>query len=266
MGDTKETSSSKDVFARSCKTPRSPENEPETSQVEKKRKSSSEQTSEQTLIDIYSILQKMSKENEDIRRENKEFRNEIAKLNENFEVERRQSRLQREQMVKKVDAMEGRIRELEDRLERRESIEKSRNIIVRGVGEKEGEDPEETKRKLMEMIEEKINIRPNILFAKRIGKKIENRSRTIMASFSQIEEKRVIMRNKFKLKGTRVFIEDDYTEKIIRIRQRLFEHAKKLRDQGQRVKVIRNKIIINNVLHELVMENGSESLVETKNL
>lgn len=202
------------------------------------------------------MMSKMDLNSQEIKQEITDMRRE---LKEEREIG---TRIEGEVIVlkDKIFRLEKKIEFQEEKWERRE---RERNIVVRGIEENEDENDEETKEKTIRAIEEKLKIKPKINKAYRVGKKRDGWIRPIKASFYELNEKWEITNMRKHLKGTNLYIDEDYSSRVRNTRRKLFQMARKLRDEGKRVQVRYDTIRIENIDY-ILMEDGNEVVLQEK--
>jgi hypothetical protein len=122
-----------------------------------------------------------------------------------------------------------------------------KNIIFRGLEIKENE----ARLGLREIIQKEIREKLGIVNAKTktvrsLGKDEGNRQRPILLEMEDVEGKIEIMKNRTKLKGTKIFLEDDLDWESRQIQRKLIEIAKTQRERGKKAKVVTGMIWIDN--------------------
>ena len=122
------------------------------------------------------------------------------------------------------------------------------NLIFYNIEEHERENTTEIIHKLLE---EKMDIQDAATKIKidrslRLGRRREStdKPRPIVVKFNYHEDKEHIRFNAKKLKGTRIGISEQYPEEIAKIRQSLIPELKKAKAAGKKVKLVRDKLII----------------------
>ena len=127
--------------------------------------------------------------------------------------------------------------DLEDRSRRN-------NLRIDGVVEHVGETWEITEQKVKDIFMNNLNIDKHIEVdrAHRVGEKRENRKRTIVLRLNKFKDKEEIKRCAKKLKGTGIYINDDFSPVTLERRKHLLKTAKDLREQGKGAKVIKSKL------------------------
>lgn len=214
---------------------------------------------EDTLAVILREIKEMAAKQE-------ETNKKLDDVNEQMRREREEYREAQGRMELEIGDLKRKIGTLQARIDVFENEGRKRNVVVKGVEEKSEED---VKRTLKQIFQEKLGTESNVLEATRMGRKIEGRDRPIKATFSSFEDKKKIMREKPKLRGTQIFIENEYSLKTIEIRKTLFKIRRNLiaEDRNAKVIILKETIKINGTEYELVDEgNGGETLKEVKNI
>ena len=154
-------------------------------------------------------------------------------------------RMENEGLKKEVQEMKGKILQLEKKEESREKEERKNNIIVTfkpdKASSKNKEDIQKCAKEVCKKIgEDDIDVE-RILFVKE-----NRRGMTVVGmKIRDFQQKQKIMQNKFKLKGSETYIDNDLTKKEEYIQKQLRDLAKEKKRNGCQVKVGYNKLIIN---------------------
>lgn len=123
-----------------------------------------------------------------------------------------------------------------------------RNIIFFGV--EEGEKTyNELEQKILNIIKDKMGIpcdRKEIEIARRMGKKIENKTRPINITLTTFGKKIAILKNKKSLKDESIYVKEDYPENILAKRKSLQDQLQKEISEGKNAVLRYDKIIILN--------------------
>ena len=147
-----------------------------------------------------------------------------------------------------------RIELLETRLMRVEKLEKKNNIVIKGADIQN--DP--PKQEVAEFLQSTIQVQAKIIEATKIkttlGKDI------IVAKLGSWEDKQNIMQAKSKLKGTKVFVDNDLTKEENRVQANLRKLAKNERDQEKNVKVGYQKLIVDKQIWD--WDGKTEKIIE----
>ena len=125
------------------------------------------------------------------------------------------------------------------------------NLLFYNVEEEERENTDE---KIYQILEEKLQIpdarsRIKIDRSHRVGRKrhAQRKPRAIVVKFNYFKDREHIRLNARKLRGTRIGIAEQFPEEIEKIRQMLYPEMKKAKAEGHRVRMVRDKLYINNV-------------------
>ena len=88
-----------------------------------------------------------------------------------------------------------------------------------------------------------IDERIEIDRAHRVGYINPNKPRTIVLRCLRYKQKEEIKRCAKKLKGTGIYINDDFSRETLELRKELFQKAKYWRTQGKGAKVIKDRLV-----------------------
>ena len=127
------------------------------------------------------------------------------------------------------------------------------NLIFYNIKESDGEDTTEIIKDIMENtlgIENAKSIK--IARSHRMGKKQAKttiKQRTIVAKFNYFPDKERVLANARKFKGTGMAVSEQFPDEIAKERERLYPEMKKAKQQGKRVKLVRDKLCIDGHLY-----------------
>ena len=149
---------------------------------------------------------------------------------------------------KKVEKLQKQINELCDyqvgpkRLEftERKIVEsedwsRRNNLHIDGITEKENKTWDDCEQEVQSLIKDKLGIAENIVTerAHRIKKKENSKNpgkhRTIICQFLNYNDKTNILKNAKKLKGKNIFINEDFSQETMELRNELWEKVKNVR-------------------------------------
>ena len=206
------------------------------------RKSSckSEEISMEKIRDLFDIMFKKQEENilKILAANTKMFTEQMKVVNEkvqdiekSIEFTHNETKKEmnwiRDQHRKEIDELREKVRDMEDRSRRN-------NIRIEGVRESENEDWSTTKEKIRDIFQKNLGIKQQITIERaHRGKRQGNKPRTIIAKILNYEEKELILANARKLKGSGIFIHEDFSRETVLIRQKLWEEVKQLREKGK---------------------------------
>ncbi|MBY0580880.1 MAG: hypothetical protein K2P53_04280, partial [Rickettsiales bacterium] len=141
--------------------------------------------------------------------------------------------------LKSVNAEEekNKLRQLEDRQRRN-------NLRLEGLPENESESWEETEVKGLNIFENNLKLKGiYIERAHRTGKVDPKKHRAIVMKLLSYKDKVQILKNAKKLKGTGLYINEDYSLDTSILRKKLFEEMKTHRKNGMYSVVVYDKLI-----------------------
>ena len=109
------------------------------------------------------------------------------------------------------------------------------NLRIDGVTEKKGETWEQCEEEIQNVFKEKLGLENiNIERAHRSkGKTSSNKPRTIVCKLLSYKQKKEVLKNAKKLKGSNIFINEDFCFETMQRRKELWEEVKRLRSEGQ---------------------------------
>ena len=147
-----------------------------------------------------------------------------------------------------VDKQEKMIEELKDNQEAQEDYSRRRNIRIDGVIDDIKETSEQTQLKADKIIKEELGLdNIKIETAHRIPKKqnsLNSSPRSIMVRLVSDKQRDIIMRSTKKLKNSRIYINEDFCEATMKIRQNLYPQLKAARIAGNIAFIKRRSLII----------------------
>lgn len=172
------------------------------------------------LNKIMKMMTDMMSDIKDIKNEQQNYKEEMQLIRE----ENKELKLKVANLERKVDNMEKK--------------EKKNNIIIRGA--------EINEKDIKGSVQDPINklLGRNTEIAAAHVAKPRNGEPFMIIKLEKWEDKREMMRNKGKLKGTGVYIDDDLTEEESRIQKKLRDVAREERQRGKQVRVLYKKLII----------------------
>ena len=129
--------------------------------------------------------------------------------------------------IEDAENIHNKLVELEDRSRRN-------NIRIHGIKEHNKESWEECERRVHSMLKDWLDIENvEIERAHRTGRKSRSKPRTIVCKLLRFKDKQNILRKAKLLKGTNIFINEDYCQDTVECRKELWEEVKVLRSQGK---------------------------------
>ena len=124
---------------------------------------------------------------------------------------------------------------LEDKIDDLENRSRRQNIVVHGIEEDDHENWEQTEEKLISMIRDRLQIEippEQIERAHRTGFKHPAKPRPIVCKFISDKTKQRVLKNRKRLRGSKIYIDDDYSKKVREERMQLKEYMFEARSKG----------------------------------
>ena len=148
------------------------------------------------------------------------------------------------------------LKEQEDKLDDQEARSRRNNIVIHGIQRKNPKETwDECEELVRDLLEEKLNItNPKIERAHRLG---HSTKAPIILRFLSFKEKEEVLRKRASLKGTNIFINEDFTGRVRDIRSRLSPFLRKMREEGKRVNMVYDHLSVDGVRWNYVPETGS---------
>lgn len=144
------------------------------------------------------------------------------------------------QLRERVEKQEGKIESLEREI-------RKKNLVLRGVEENEREGSGETVDKVAQVVKAMgvgMEVQQDIDEVRRIGKPRDGVIRPILLKLTTINKKWEILGQSKKLRGTDIWVDEDYTKEVIEERKILYPQVKMARENGHRAFIKHNKLII----------------------
>lgn len=242
-----------DVFKKSKKISRSPAKTEESSTKKTETPEEMEEFKKLFMEMMKEFKEEMKTSNNVIKEELKEIRQEIKKNSITIaEIEALQRNIQEKEMkwMEDKEELERKVQSLGRRLEEQERKRRSNNIIIKGLQIDEGKPKEIVKNFLRTELDINCPIRSTVVI-----KKFQSGS-IIKVELEDITDKELVMKNKSKLKGKKVYIDSDYTPEERKMHMVIRKRANEERIKGNNIKIYYNKLIVNGKYFIWNMENG----------
>lgn len=135
----------------------------------------------------------------------------------------------------------------QERMINLEDRSQQKNLMVFGIAENEKESTDDLKSKVLtDIFEEILGVTlTTVERIHRVGKKNSNKPRPVVLRLFDCREKSKLYQNCKKLKGSGISIGDDFSKETLAKRKLLWNSAKQKRDDGERVQLNHDKLIIN---------------------
>lgn len=155
-------------------------------------------------------------------------------------------------LIPEYENMQRKLCELEDRSRRN-------NIVISGLVEQGSESWEDSEKQVIELCKSKLDIVDvSIERAHRLGKKMPNKTRPIICKLLNFKDKELIKQYGYKLKGTNIFINDDFSQRTRTARYHLRNFLKERKIQGAvTTKLNYDKLFIDGKLYVYSFESST---------
>lgn len=183
-----------------------------------------------------------------------ESNNRLEKKIDKLQEELTETKKENKEIKEKVRRAEQKIEEQERRIQTLEREIRKKNIIIYGVKEEENETEQIRKEKIKEVlkkIEIPIDISKEIQQIYRMGKQevIGGKSRPILVELTTEKKRADIFKDSKKLKGTDIWIAEDYSKMVQEIRKSLIPFLKDARNNGCKAIIRYDKLIVNGKMY-----------------
>lgn len=135
---------------------------------------------------------------------------------------------------KELSSVQERLQEIEGTIDYLENQSRRNNLIFDGIPEGERETWQDSEDKVLEVLEDSMDLN-NITVerAHRVGRSNTHRGRSIVVKFLKFKDRETVLRNGKKLKGTSIYVREDFSEKILAKRRALMPQLREARDNGK---------------------------------
>lgn len=165
-------------------------------------------------------------------------------------------------MIKHENArLKEKVKTQEERILQLEREVRKKNIVINGVEDVENEDESEREDKVSTLINKigvEINMREDIDEIIRVGKYSREKKRPILVKLNKERMRTKILQSTKNLKGTKIWINEDYPRDVRVERKMLVHQMKEARNKGCRAQIRYNKLIINDEVYTAGDIEGEE--------
>ncbi|KAK3097448.1 hypothetical protein FSP39_009714 [Pinctada imbricata] len=154
-----------------------------------------------------------------------------------------------ETMCKSMDTLRKQNRELEEQITDLRWRSMKNNLIITGLpGENRGEDTERTVRAFLDC---EMGIK-NVAIGNthRFGRFNRGKPRPIVIRFLFAHDREMVLRNRYKLRGSPFSVREQFPVEMEDRRRKLFPVADQMRDRGHHVKIVRDKLFVDGELYD----------------
>lgn len=187
------------------------------------------------------------------------FKNEIkSNLEDTIRIEIQKLNISQilEEQSKKCELVMEENRKLKEMLSRQnrqiEELRRKNNIVIFGIPEMKEENSQRLEDNILTLCDKTLGVeidKTHLNYVRRIGP-VREKKRPVLVSFLSNNMKRNIFQNRYKLKGTNIFISDDLDKEQQAQRKEMIQIRSKLKQQGIKdIKMRSNGLIIEGKFH-----------------
>jgi len=181
---------------------------------------------------------------DEVKKEHEEFKDSLDFINAKTEETVVNLRSELNNIHEENDYLRDSLRIQEDRSRRN-------NVRFDGITEETGETWAQAEQKVLKVLREKMDIEgAEIERAHRVGKVKNGKPRTIVAKFLRYKDKEMVLANWKGLKGTRIYVKEDFSADTLQLRSKLWTEVLNLRRQGKYAILKYDKIYQRNFRNE----------------
>lgn len=146
--------------------------------------------------------------------------------------------------------MQGKLAEMTEKADYLEGQIRRNNLVVDGIPETQNESWKEVEDKVKYVIKEKLHLDSSQMVIERAHRTgnpsgySEKRPRPIMVKFLRYKDKMAVLGKTKDLKGTNIYVNEDYTEAVRQKRKELIPAMKAARERGDIAYIRHDKLIV----------------------
>ena len=202
------------------------------------------------LVSLNSKFDNMQSDIQEVKRSNEQMKTEIEGIKEtvhDLKAENDRLRKQTTDMQERLDTLTLKADDLECRSKRN-------NVIFYGLHRPDGETGQDCEDALQDFLTDKLELSRTIEFD-RVHRLNSKPNSPVIARCTYFKDKNAILKARYKLKGSNIFLGEDFSVRVREIRKKLGPHLKAARDQGKRATMIFDHLLINGKKYTLDSEN-----------
>ena len=261
MRQTRLTSASSAMTSRTTSLDRNRAKDDDTQQVRQTVHTRDEGAgNEPSLRDVMQVLSQMNDKFDGMKEDLKEIRDTQSDLQRKVQgLEDKVSVLQKENDELKVvnNDLQARVEKTELKTDDLECRSKRNNLIVYGLPRSsETETSQDCEDMMKDFCTDRLELSNDVSFDRvhRINGKPDS---PIILRCTFYKDKLSILKQKYKLKGTNIFLGEDFSQRVRDIRKKLSPHLKRAKSDGKKATMVYDHLIINGKKFVL---NGSEGI------
>ena len=203
-----------------------------------------------TMADLMQMMQSMqldmNSKFDDTEKRDRDLSGQYTSLQSSMKEVMDEVRVLREEnrdLVQKNSELMDRITALEKKTDDLEGRSKRNNLIFYGMHREHNESNEDLESNLRDMLTDKLELSNNVKFDRvhRINSKPDS---PVIACCHSYRDKLMLLKCKGKLRGTPVFIGEDFSDRVREVRRKLTPHLKSARGDGRRAIMVFDHLLI----------------------
>ena len=224
---------------------------PRSSKDQKEQKEAEQKEAEQpTMADLMAMLRGVKEEMTELKTT---VQQEVAQLAQqhsalhgivnNLKEEVSDLSRKNDKLERKNNELADKVNELDRKCDDLENRSKRNNVLFFGVPKATGETNENCEGVIQELLTDKMNITDVVNFD-RVHRLTPKADSPIIARCTSFKQKVQILKAKQKLKGTNVFVGEDFSQRVREIRRKLTPHLKQARSDGKLARMVHDHLFI----------------------
>ena len=213
-------------------------------------------TAEPTLKDVMSLLQSLDGKFDDMRSDMNELKREYNELKEEVDTlknELTDLRRSNDDLYNENEDLRDRLSKIERVTDNLENRSRRNNVLFYGLSKSSADETaEDCECLLKDVLEKKLELTDQVQFD-RVHRLGSSQNAPIIARCTFYQQKLAILKAKPKLKGmnSKVFIGEDFSQRVRDLRKKLTPHLKHLKSEGKRAVMVFDHIVVDGRKHFL---------------
>lgn len=211
---------------------------------------SSQPVKEPTLTDVMSMLQalgnRMDSKLDEVKEEVHTLREEYTAMQDEVRGLREEVsglRQQNDDMLKSHAALTEQMEDLARKTDDLEGRSRRNNLIFHGLERRDNETSADCEDTLRDLFTDRLELSQDVEFD-RIHRLNSKPDSPVIARCVFYKQKLAVLKAKSKLRGTNIFIGEDFSSRVREVRRKLTPHLKRARSEGKRAVMIFNHLLI----------------------
>ena len=216
------------------------------------------QNQEPTLTDVMAILNTMNSKFDSMKEDVKVLSDNYVRLQEEVKGLREEVadlRQENKDLQTDNDTLKTKMEEVLRKTDDLECRSKRNNLIFYGLPREENETGEDCEATLKEIVVDKLELAGDIEFD-RVHRLNSKSNSPVIARCTFFKDKVKILKAKGKLRGSQIFIGEDFSPRVRELRRKLTPHLKKARDEKKKVTMVFDHLVIEGKRYTLDGDNN----------